>query len=71
MTPEPAGAVACLPTYGRPGGSPVTLLAAAVLAVEGLSFMLAGSSALWLHGEPITVGDTDVEEAIGVRPALG
>jgi hypothetical protein len=36
------------------------VLAAAILAVEGVSFLLAGSAALWLHGEPITVGDADV-----------
>jgi hypothetical protein len=38
----------------------VPVLAAAILAVEGVSFLLAGSAALWLHREPITVGDADV-----------
>ncbi len=36
------------------------MLAAAILAVEGVSFLLVGSAALWLHGEPIPVADTDV-----------
>jgi hypothetical protein len=36
------------------------VLAAAILAAEGVSFLLAGSAALWLHGEPVTVGDADV-----------
>lgn len=45
----------------RPAGNyPVPVLAAAVLAAEGVSFLLVGSAALWLHGEPITVGDADV-----------
>jgi hypothetical protein len=38
----------------------VPVLAAAILAAEGVSFLLVGSAALWLHGEPITVGDADV-----------
>lgn len=42
---------------------PAPVLAAAVLAAEGVSFVLVGSAALWLHGEPITVADADV--AIG------
>jgi len=46
---------------GWPGGKyPVPVLAAAVLAAEGVSFLLVGSAALWLHGEPIAVGDADV-----------
>jgi hypothetical protein len=36
------------------------VLAAAILAAEGVSFLLVGSAALWLHGEPVTVGDADV-----------
>lgn len=45
----------------RPAGNyPVPVLAAAVLAAEGVSFLLVGSAALWLHGEPIAVGDADV-----------
>ena len=42
------------------GNCPVPVLAAAVLAAEGVSFLLIGSAALWLHGEPIAVGDADV-----------
>jgi len=36
------------------------VLAAAVLAAEGVSFLLAGSAALWLHGERIAVADADL-----------
>ena len=36
------------------------MLAAGILAAEGVSFLLVGSAALWLHGEPIPVGDADV-----------
>ena len=36
------------------------MLAAAVLAAEGVSFILVGSAALWLRGEEVTVGDADV-----------
>jgi hypothetical protein len=36
----------------RPG-YPVPVLAAAILAAEGVSFLLVGSAALWLHGEPL------------------
>lgn len=43
----------------RPG-YPAPVLAAAILAAEGVSFVLVGSAALWLHGEPIPVGDADV-----------
>jgi hypothetical protein len=43
----------------RPG-YPVPVLAAAILAAEGVSFLLVGSAALWLHGEPIPVADADV-----------
>jgi hypothetical protein len=54
MFPSPA-------TGSWPTGSyPVPVLAAAVLAAQGVSFLLAGSAALWLHGEPIAVGDADV-----------
>jgi hypothetical protein len=41
-------------------GLPVVALAAAVLAAERVSFVLVGSAALWLRGEPVTVGDVDV-----------
>ena len=43
----------------RPG-YPAPVLAAAILAAEGVSFVLVGSAALWLHGEAIPVGDADV-----------
>jgi hypothetical protein len=36
------------------------VLAAAILAAEGVSFLLVGSAALWLHGEAISVADADV-----------
>ncbi|MBO0770410.1 MAG: hypothetical protein J2P35_03020 [Actinobacteria bacterium] len=36
------------------------MLAAAVIAAEGVSFVLVGSAALWLHGEPISISDTDL-----------
>jgi hypothetical protein len=46
---------------GWPDGKyPVPVLAAAILAAEGVSFLLVGSAALWLHGEPIAVGDADL-----------
>jgi len=38
----------------------VVVFAAAILAAEGVSFILVGSAALWLRGEPVSVGDTDV-----------
>jgi hypothetical protein len=41
------------------GKYPVPVLAAAILAAERVSCLLVGSAALWLHGEPIEVGDTD------------
>jgi hypothetical protein len=45
----------------RPAGAcPPPVLAAAVLAAEEVSFLLVGSAALWLHGEPVTVADADV-----------
>jgi hypothetical protein len=45
----------------RPAGAyPPPVLAAAVLAAEDVSFLLVGSAALWLHGEPVTVADADV-----------
>jgi hypothetical protein len=43
-----------------PSGPPVVVLAAAVLAAEQVSFLLVGSAALWLRGEPIEVRDVDV-----------
>jgi hypothetical protein len=39
---------------------PVVVLAAAVLAAEQVSGVLVGSAALWLRGEPVSVGDVDV-----------
>ena len=45
---------------GQPDGYPAGVLAAAVLATAGASFLLVGSAALWLRGEPISVGDADV-----------
>jgi hypothetical protein len=47
-------------TNGDPGGYPAGVLAAAVLATTGVSFVLVGSAALWLRGESIPVGDADV-----------
>jgi hypothetical protein len=43
-----------------PAGYPAGVLAAAVLATTGVSFLLIGSAALWLRGESISVGDADV-----------
>jgi hypothetical protein len=47
---------------GQPGTAdfPVALFAAAILAAERVSFILVGSAALWLRGEAVSVGDTDV-----------
>lgn len=47
-------------TNGDPAGYPAGVLAAAVLATAGVSFVLVGSAALWLRGESIPVGDADV-----------
>lgn len=44
-------------TAGPTGHYPV--LASAVLAAEGVRFVLVGSAALWLHGQQIPVGDAD------------
>jgi len=41
-------------------GFPVVVLAAAILAAEQVSGVLVGSAALWLRGEPVSVGDVDV-----------
>jgi hypothetical protein len=41
-------------------GFPAVVLAAAVLAAERVSGVLVGSAALWLRGEPVSVGDVDV-----------
>jgi len=49
------------------GAYPPPVLAAAVLAAEGVSFVLVGSAALWLHGEPVSVGDADVVPEPGER----
>jgi len=45
---------------GEAAGYPAGVLAAAVLATTGVSFLLVGSAALWLRGESILVGDADV-----------
>jgi hypothetical protein len=47
---------------GQPAAAefPVVVFAAAILAAEGVSFILVGSAALWLRGEAVSVGDTDV-----------
>jgi hypothetical protein len=47
---------------GRSGAAdyPVVVFAAAILAAERVSFILVGSAALWLRGEAVSVGDTDV-----------
>jgi hypothetical protein len=42
-----------------PPAYPAPVLAAAVLAAHDVSFLLVGSAALWLHGEPVTVADAD------------
>ena len=61
----PRGAAASSASAGgghavaRPG-LPGVVLAAAVLAADGVSLLLVGSAALWLRGEPATVGDVDV-----------
>jgi hypothetical protein len=47
-------------TNGDPACYPAGVLAAAVLATTGVSFLLIGSAALWLRGESIPVGDADV-----------
>lgn len=47
--------------FARTAGTyPDPALAAAILAAEKVSFLLIGSAALWLHGEPITVADADL-----------
>jgi hypothetical protein len=46
-------------TNDDPAGYPAGVLAAAVLATTGVSFLLVGSAALWLRGESISVGDAD------------
>ena len=47
---------------GQPGVAdyPAAVFPAAILAAEGVSFILVGSAALWLRGEAVSVGDTDV-----------
>jgi len=40
-------------------GMPDVVLAAGILAASDVSFLLVGSAALWLRGEPIPVGDVD------------
>jgi hypothetical protein len=55
-------------------GVPVVLLLAGVLAAEGASFVLVGSGALRLRGEPVSVGDIDVviePEKANLRRLLG
>jgi hypothetical protein len=53
-------------------GLPVVVLAAAVLAADGMSLLLVGSAALWLRGEPVTVADVDVviEPGAQILPCL-
>jgi hypothetical protein len=48
---------------------PTGVLAAAVLAAEGVSFVLVGSAALWLRGEITAVADADVVIEPGERTA--
>jgi hypothetical protein len=36
------------------------VLAAAVIAADGVSCLLVGNAALWLHGEPVAVRDVDL-----------
>lgn|GEM_PF-2099226 len=48
-------------------GFPAVVLAAAVLAAEQVSGVLVGSAALWLRGEPVSVGDVDVVIEPGER----
>src|SRR5579863_10698101 len=38
---------------------PAPVLAAAVLAAQDVSFLMVGSAALWLHGEPVMPADAD------------
>jgi hypothetical protein len=47
---------------GQPGAAdfPVVVFAAAILAAEGVNFILVGSAALWLRGQAVSVGDADV-----------
>jgi hypothetical protein len=49
------------------GWVPTSVLAAAVLSAEGADLIVVGSTALWLHGEPIGVHDLDVV----INPRLG
>ena len=42
---------------------PSAVLAAAVLAAEGASFLTVGSTALWLHGLPFQPADLDIVPA--------
>ena len=42
-----------------PPAYPAPVLAAAALTAQDVSFLLVGSAALWRHGEPVTVADTD------------
>jgi hypothetical protein len=46
---------------------PSAVLAAAVLAAEGVSFLLVGSAALWLRGEVVSVADADAVIEPGER----
>jgi hypothetical protein len=47
------------------------VLAAAVLAAEQVSGVLVGSAALWLRGEPVSVGDVDVVIERASRTCVG
>jgi hypothetical protein len=42
---------------------PLPVLAAAVLAVEGVAFVTVGSTAMWLHGLRTPIGDLDIVPA--------
>jgi hypothetical protein len=52
-------------------GFPAVVLAAAVLAAEQVSGVLVGSAALWLRGEPVSVGDVDVVIERASRTCVG
>ncbi len=57
---KPVAPVAGQPQAVTSARYPQPLLAAAIIAVDGVSFLLVGSGALWLRGEPITVADADL-----------
>ena len=57
---KPVAPVAGQPQAITSARYPQPLLAAAIIAVDGVSFLLVGSGALWLRGEAITVADVDL-----------